>query len=88
MSLPDDIEFRSSSHSGTALVDEARRVGAAAVVVERDCVADLEQLPDDVLFLGLSSAAFDVLVACDGALDHLWNPTPDHLMELIRQVCA
>lgn len=59
--------------TGAQLVNEARTVGAAAIIDRRDSVAEMDQLPVDLTAVGISTASYDALVARDGVLDHRWN---------------
>jgi hypothetical protein len=70
-----------------ALLSEARRIGAVAVIARRADVAEIAgTLPSDLLVLGVSAASFDLLICSGRSLNHMTNPHPEAVVELIRSV--
>ena len=67
----------------TATIKEAVRLGAAAVLLNRDVVAAQAPFSSPMLVIGMSSRCVDALVARGPQLYSMSNPTPADVSTLI-----
>lgn len=77
--------FWTTCARGALLMDQAREVGACAVITSRDDVAELcGGLRGGGLVFGISSGSKDVLMCRGREICHVHNPTPEDLLGIIR----
>lgn len=75
-----------SGQTGAGLIDEARRLGCRVIIMRRDELAMFTDCPDDVVCIGVASAAADLLVVASGRFSQHPDVCPGDLCEVIRDV--
>jgi hypothetical protein len=80
------LEIRETSATGQNLFEEARRRGIRAVVTHRGEVAELmDEVPDDLLVIGVSVAGWNVAVCQGRQVTYVPNPRPEEIVGILRR---
>lgn len=81
----EQLDLRDVRRAGWDLIRLAHASGASAVITSRaDVGVVLEgRLPDDILVIGISAAAWDVTVATGSRVLHVANPLAETIVRMI-----